>query len=154
MTPYRYSPLTIDNYFLKGMDTNCEVGSISKLRLASPIWNLFWMSNPAIDGVVDAGVKWHKVYMPTKGLAPSLTADVMLDQVLHLKLMMHPMRFAAWFERENQRVYDAYNLLGGQAWVDTVLRRARESADLMSKSDPLLKRHGNVIEAIFAKKAA
>jgi hypothetical protein len=149
---YNYSPRTIDDYCLPSLGGACEVGSIAKLKRHQAVWNLFWLSVPKIDNVPGAGVQWVQVYRPIADAAAAITTDVLLDEVLYRKLMMHPTSFAAWFEREDHTIYDAYDVLGERAWVDTVLQRASLSAQRMASSIKALEKTDNVFQ--FLRKVA
>lgn len=123
------------------------------LERAPSVWNLFWLSSPAIDAVPGSGSQWHLAYRPVPDAAASITADVMLEDVLHSKLLLHPLRFAAWFSNEDHSIYDAYDILGEDRWVTTVLRRAEESARRMASEVPALA-GGNVYSLIGRQRAA
>lgn len=154
MNPYVYSPKGIEAYFLPGLDLKCEAGAISTLIRSGAVWNLFWLSTPGIDQVPGAGNEIYKLYYPVKGAAASMTADVMLDDALYSKLCLHPSRFLAWFEAEDHSIYDCYDILGEQVWVDNVIRRATEAASRMAAEVPAIQRNGNVYTATFGSKAA
>lgn len=122
MHSFTYSPYSIEQYMLPGLNKRCEAGAISDLKRSASVWNMFWLSTPGIDQVPGSGKGIYKLYMPTPNAAASITADVCLDDVLHAKLSMHPSRFVAWFEREDHSIYDVYEILGERQWVDTVLK--------------------------------
>lgn len=154
MNDYRYSPQEIGDYFIPGMQRKCEVGAISNLALSNAIWNLFWLSVPDIDLIPQHGAKWYAHYKPTPGAAASITADVIMDEVLYRKLCMHPLTFANWFESSDQSIFDAYNIFDGRLWVDTVMTRARAASARMVAETPALVKSGNVIQAVFGRAAA
>ena len=127
-TRYNYSPKPMGDYILQGLESKCEVGQIQKLIKNQEVWNFFWLSLPLLDKVPGSGARWFHHYQAVTGAAVAVTTDVMLDDVLFRKLSMHPLRFATWFEREDQSIYDAYNVFGGKPWVETVLKRAHCAA--------------------------
>ena len=149
MNEYVYSPLSIEAYFIPGLNGKCEAGSISTLDRGTAVWNLFWMSTPGIDAIPEHGEKWFNYYRATERAASGITADVMLDETLYRKLCMHPQTFSAWFSREDHSIYDAYDLLGEQDWVDNVLQRAEAASRRLALQVPALQRHDNVYHAVF-----
>lgn len=151
---YNYSTYPMKDYFIYNLGGHCEVGTMSRMPRGQSIWNLFWLSLPTLDTLPGAGPRWVQGYRALPSVGASIVSDVTLDEVLYRKLLMHPTSFVAWFEREDHTIYDVYNLLGEQQWVETVLQRARESAKRMAMSVPILRKEGNVTYAIFGKKAA
>ena len=151
---YNYSPKPIDAYRLHGVKGGGEAGAIADLERAQAVWNIFWLSVPALDALPDSGPGWYKVYSPIKDAARCFVADVMFDEVLYRKLCMHPVMFASWFEREDQTIYDAYDILGERAWVDRVLVRAHQSAHRMAMETPALTTRGTVIHALLGRNVA
>lgn len=151
---YNYSPRPIGDYLIHGLSGRCEAGAISSMEKGQAIWNLFWMSVPTLDRLPGAGPRWAMHYQSVPDVAASIAVDVTLDEVLYRKLLMHPSAFVAWFEREDHTIYDVHALMGGQVWVDRVLERAREAARRMASEVPALRAEGNIVYAIFGKKAA
>lgn len=141
---YRYSPHEISRYRLAGMPEDEITGFITADR-AQAIWNLFWLSNPDLDKIPGTGRNWVSVYHPTEGAVPAIVRDVYDDEVLFRKLTLHPDQFIDWFEREFHERYDAYDVLGGDRWVVTVLERAEAAAARMTAANPPMIVQGNVI---------
>jgi hypothetical protein len=143
MHDYRYSPLDILEYRVTALST-CEVNEISKCRgqHLTALWNLFWLSTPTIDALPIHGktAKWFKHYLPTPGACRAITADAIADEALYRKLQLHPTRFLAFFEREDHSIYDCYNALGGDVWVQNVITRAESAALRMAYEVPELRR--------------
>jgi hypothetical protein len=117
------------------------------------VWNLFWLSHPGIDTVPEAGNNWWKTYKPLVGSLSAVIADVVEDEVLYRKLMMHPYAFKAWFEHEDHSIYDCYDILGGPAWVLNVVQRAEAAGSRMTVEDPPVRVEGNVVHVRFKKQA-
>lgn len=132
---YCYSPLAIEKYRITSLD-RCEVSGIMSLprERSIAVWNLLWLSVPLVDALPIHGKTpaWFKHYQPTPGAARAITADAIADEALFRKLQMHPAKFVTFFERENHGIYDCYEALGGERWVQTVLSRAREAANRMT----------------------
>lgn len=157
LTPH-YSPLPISEYLLTRLPA-CEVSSIMNLpdQESLAVWNLFWLSVPALDVLPDHGGKsdWYKHYMPVPGAIRTITADAIADEAMFRKLLMHPTRFINFFEREDHSIYSSYDALGGETWVHTVLARAAVAEARMRGALPPLggSGFGNVI-ALFGKRLA
>ncbi len=149
---HRYSPLPIEAYRLQGIPRD-EIGAILDMEEAPAIWNLFWLSVPMLDFLPDAGPKWWTVYSPEPGACAALTKDVLYDEVLYRKLMMHPLAFIDWFERADHMEFGAYEALGGAAWVETVLCRAGFAADRLTAAKPPVSIQGNVLTVDFRRAA-
>lgn len=98
------------------------------------VFNLFWLSVPAIDVLPVYGKKktWFRHYAPVDGAMRAIVADAMADEALARKLRMHPSRFIEFFEREDHSIHDCYEALGGERWVRTVLERAERARRRMS----------------------
>lgn len=126
-----YSPLPIEEYKITGLQV-CEISAIMELpedrRVA--VWNLFWLSLPAVDSLPIHGKtpKWFKHYNPTLGASTAICADAVGDEAMLQKLQLHPLRFLDFFERQDPWIYDCYGTLGGEAWVATVTDRAKMAA--------------------------
>lgn len=146
-----YSPAPIDSYIIPNSKL-CEVREIMNMKGHLPIavWNLFWLSNPAIDAMPELGIEWWKSYRPTRGLAKSVVMDVMEDEALFRKLLMTPDRFIEFFEREDVTIYHTYEVLG-EAWHPMVLQRARSAASFMKRGTPNIKHAGNVVYLNWSK---
>lgn len=152
---HEYAPLRRQMYELPDLPT-CEVSEIGKLDFGSvPVWNLFWLSVPTIDTVPGSGHDWWRHYSPINDAAKCITADVLGDEVLHRKLMMHPVAFIAWFQREDLSIYDTCDVFGEANWRETVLHRASTVVDrLRMMADPVLSNSKNVVYANFGRKRA
>ena len=137
---YRYSPHDIADYTITTI-ADCEVRSIMRKpeRFRLPLWNLFWLSTPAVDLLLEHGKseRWNRHYTFREKALPSLILEVETDPVLELKLGLHPARFLDWFRREDHDIYDsAYHELEGEVWVETVKRRAAEAATRLAGTLP------------------
>lgn len=153
MKKFVYSPRPIEDYFLVGL-SDSEAELISRLGpLSEAVWNLFWLSTPDIDLVPDAGKDWWRHYRPWRGGAAAVLADATEDEVMKRKVTMHPRHFAAWFEREDHSIYDAYDVYGGRDWVDTVLARAEAAGDRLTKLPSFIQAEGNVLRVDFRRVA-
>lgn len=155
MAPFNYAPYPMDHYMLAGLQGECEVGAISKLDRAQAVFNLFWLSVPNIDVLPGCGKGWSCHYRQIEHAASTIVLDVSADEVLYRKLLMHPTRFAHWFEREDRdhSIYDIYGILGEDAWSATVINRARLSAERMAAGISALERTGNVYNFMRRKVA-
>ena len=149
---YIYSPLPIEAYFLPGLDDMCEAGTIAKLERSQSIWNLFWLSKPALDLLPGCKGRWSDHYRSTMGDAAAVVSDVMLDEVLHRKLLMHPTRFVAWFETTDSAVYSAYDAMGELAWRSVVMDRARLAAQRIAGEDPAISKTASVMDLVLGNK--
>jgi hypothetical protein len=151
---FEYAPLKRQMYELEGL-AQCEVSEIGKLEKGNAVWNLFWLSTPTIDSVPGSGLLWWKQYEPIPNAAMVITADVLGEEVLYRKLLMHPHAFMDWFSREDLSIYDSYSALGGDAWREVVLNRASTAVDrLRVSAETVLSRNSNVIHANFGRKRA
>lgn len=137
---------------------DCEVRVIKQMDAASvAAWNLFWLSTPGIDNVPNSGRNWHKGYTPRPGVLSAIVSDVTFDPVLALKLCMHPSQFLEWFERTDLSDYTTYDVLDGDPWIATVVRRARMAEERMKHEvtqafSPV--RDGNVYQIDFMRSRA
>jgi hypothetical protein len=141
--PYRYSPLPIERYRITGLPT-CEAHEVSRLpdKESTAVWNLFWLSVPALDVLTTCGTHadWYKNYFPVEGALKVITADAIADEALFLSLQLHPTRFTQFFAHEQHAIFDCYEVLGGDKWVETVLSRAAAAAVRMASEVPELSR--------------
>lgn len=133
-----YSPLPINDYRLIGLEVD-ETLVIQKSQAPLPLWNLFWLSNPTLDIVPNLKEKWWKAYKPNTHLLSGLIRDVYTNPTLCSKLIGHPVVFSTWFEYTPHRGYHAYDVAGGQRWVDQVLIRADVAARRINSYAPLMK---------------
>lgn len=143
-----YSPLPIDAYRLPGLDSD-EVTIIQKSDFKGSLWNLFWLSTPGIDTVPGAH-KWWDHYRPHRYALSAMIKDLHGDAALAEKLVAHPETFLAWFDRQDRSVYECYDELGGNTWVETVVSRAviassRHAVDTVATVET----SGNVIRVKF-----
>jgi hypothetical protein len=123
------------DYYIPGVAA-CEVRVLQQLCQPVPIWNAFWLSNPTIDTVPEAGSKWWKHYRPVERLLSAIVHDAGEDPRMVDTLTKHPLAFIEWFEQQPHRDFHTYEAAGGEAWVATVLRRATEAADRMILANP------------------
>lgn len=149
---YVYSPFPPSSYRLVGMKMD-EVTVIQDIDRSDAIWNMFWMSVPQLDHIPQAGARWSKAYSPRPRALATIVTDVNDDEVLYRKLLMHPVAFAEWWEREDHTIYDAYGVCGEADWVQTVLTRADAAARRLLAQQPRTKVNGNVIEVNFRRAA-
>lgn len=134
----RYSPAPIEDYVITSLP-HCEARAISEQdeEHALPLWNLFWLSVPALDALLTHGRKrdWNIYYSPVPNAMKHIVADVygdFGDEVLRRSLVMPPSRFLDWFISENHSMYETYTALGGPKWVRNVLDRAEQAAIRMA----------------------
>lgn len=143
METYCYSPLPTAEYRITALPT-CEVNEIIKMAQpeATALWNLFWLSLPAVDVLPVHGKSalWSKHYLPRIGANRAITLDAIGDEATFRKLQMHPLRFLRFFEREDHSSFMCYDALGGDAWVQNVLARAEAAAARMASEVPALRR--------------
>lgn len=149
-SPVIYSPRPAADYCIKTLPV-CEVGEVLKLEQWPAIWNLFWLSVPTLDTLPDAGNAWWRGYQPQEGLLAAIIADATEDEALYRKLMARPSKFIEFWERQDHGIFDTHEILG-DAWVETVTRRAHEADARFF--DPLERRGvtgrvGNVIAVQF-----
>lgn len=138
MLSNRYSPKEAVQYQITALP-RCEVSSILSLQppRSVAVWNLFWLSVPAIDTLLEHGSSpnYYRHYMPVADAARSVTADALNDEVLYRKLLMTPDSFLNFFENEEDHsIYDCYETLGGDDWVETVITRARAARARQAQS--------------------
>jgi len=151
---HEYSPLPRHMYELQGAE-DCDVRAIGRLERSTAIWNLYWMSVPALDLIPGSGADWWKVYSPAADVAATLASDVMDDEVFFRKLTMHPQSFGAWFEREDLTIFDAYPLMGCENWRTIVMARAQEAMERMRLGGgSVLGKSRNVVYANFGRRFA
>lgn len=148
---YVYSPLPADAYLLQG--TSCDVGELLKHPAATALWNFYWLSAPDIDVVPSLGERWSRGYMPQLGRARAVMIDVLDDEVLYRKVTMHPDAFIDFFEHDDVSIYECYEKLGGEHWVETVLRRADEASLREVAKHPLVTVQGNLLSVDFRRAA-
>jgi hypothetical protein len=139
MPLHRYSPRVIEDYRLQGVQID-EVAYILKelqSQYRDAVWNLFWLSVPDIDVLLDAGSKGPTLYTPIRDALAAVVTDVIEDEVLYRKVMMHPDAFLDWFEREpDYTIFDCYEPLGGLKWVEMVTVRADAAAKRITAELP------------------
>lgn len=142
MKPYCYSPFPAADYRITALPT-CEVNEIIKMAApeATALWNLFWLSLPAVDVLPVHGKSalWSKHYLPRIGANRAITLDAIGDEATFRKLQMHPLRFLRYFEREDHSSFMCYDALGGDAWVQNVLKRSEVAAARMAHEVPALR---------------
>jgi len=144
----RYSHHPIPAYHLDGVAQD-EVSVIQGLTDSIPVWNLFWLSSPTIDLVPTTGKRWFKHYSPVQGLLVAVMRDVAADVVTMRKLMMHPLAFAEWFERQEPANFRTSQASGRDDWAALVLQRCKEASDRMLETNPPVTITGNVISVNF-----
>lgn len=157
---YQYSPLEPGRYSCHGYEGRDDVSVITGLARGAAIWNLFWLSNPNIDRVPELGRRWRKGYQHQVGLSEAVIADAINieHEPLIWKLTMHPDSFMDFFQRQDHTTFRLYHR-GGQAWVDTVMARAEESAiritsEQIKREGPPIEVMGNVLRFNLRAKAA
>lgn len=151
--PYVYSPRQMLAYRLPGVPLD-EVQVLAESEVREPAWNLFWLSNPDIDKVPDAGNRWHRVYTPQRDLLAHVIEDIYGDEALRRRLVLHPHAFADWFENQDYGAYLLFNCNGGSAWVQNVMDRARIAGDRLLVEGPVVQVADNVIRVNFGQRAA
>lgn len=149
---YCYSPHPMERYLLHGVKDD-EVSAIMQLDRSVAVWNLFWLSVPGLDNLPGSGRRWHKVYKPVENALATIVTDVLEDEVLYRKLMMHPEQFYDWFEREDHTIFDCHEVLGGDIWVETVLTRAQAAIDRLIIQNPVVSFKDNVVKVNFRRAA-
>lgn len=157
MSKHRYSPLPIDAYDFIGAPRN-EVDSIQRLASTDPlrslaVWNLFWCSEPRIDLIPALGARWYEKYTPVDGLLAAVIEDVIEDEALFRKLLMHPRALADWLEWEDGSIYTCEQLFG-LSWKPGVVARANAAADrMLTEQRSVLFKDDNVVHLDFARRA-
>lgn len=121
-----YSPLPVESYFIKALP-NDTIRISQLMEEGEALWNLMWLSHPALDALPGAGDKWYDKYVAKPGLFPACVLDVNEYETLNAMLREHPAKFAAWFAKEDHKPWHTY-AVGGDEWVTTVLARADEAA--------------------------
>lgn len=131
----RYSPKDISEYRLAGTSTD-EVSVIMRLPEAASVWNAFWLSMPDLDHVPGSGRAWFKVYKPVVGMLAAVYKDVVSDEVFGRKVVMHPIEFSEWFDRQDLTRYESFRTMQGANWAQTVANRARLVTDRLILNNP------------------
>ena len=141
-----FAPYKINEYFLDLRGHRCEVATIAaeSPELCVPLWNLFWLSNPALDKVPGAGANWWRSYSPVRGLLKAIIHDVADDSTLEHALTQHPEAFLDWWGDQRHDVFATHEILG-DSWIDIVTSRAQAASDRMLDSAPTVTAVGNVL---------
>ena len=139
---YRYSPLPIDSYIITQLNL-CPARAIKELDRpleSAAVWNLCWLSVPAVDVLPEHGSNpdFYMHYQVDVQLWTAIAMDVMKDEVLLRKVVMHPSRFSEWFRREDHTIYDTFGVSGAE-WVSTVLARSDQAAARMASEVPAIR---------------
>lgn len=113
-----YSPYPFEHYCLAG-DKSDPLAVIAETGFKVEVWNWVWLSWPTIDDHPDQS------RLEIRCVLPCLISDVLEDPTLLRNLRRSPGRFADWFQDEDASIYDTYIQLGGEAWRNPVLARAR-----------------------------
>ncbi len=134
-------------------------GTLSQMLTDSTeAWNLIWLSLPKVDDLLNPDVDIHEFLEGLNtGAAGSLRALAIFrsdDEGEPISSFMGPSPVK--FVQDLQDHFDlsrtvCWNVLGGQAWIDTMMARAFESE---GKSDifQAAKQSANVIIADFGRK--
>ncbi len=136
-----YSPFSQDRYRIKTIE-KCEFAVFAEQAFGNAIWNLYWMSNPTVDSLVEFDpASWFLHYDIVPDLGQAIQADVQGDVVLLRHLHLSPLKFLTWWNRQDHSIYDTYDVIG-ETWPATVQRRAFEAAKEHHVSKLSLSRFG------------
>ena len=147
----RYSPRPIEDY----IEVSEHLGSIRGIAeqdmCSCEMWNLYWLSEPQLDGLLDKEKPWWESYQVNEALLVAVTQDVLEDYQLAQALSWSPSRFLDWFCREDPTIYDCYDVFG-PGWVETVKRRAIEAAERLGEREAYVPLPSNVVQGNFGKR--
>lgn len=122
----RYSTHDISRYKVPGM-MRTDINVIAAHPQGVAIWNLFWMSNPSLDGLIGCTTKdWYLRYTQVPDLSSALIEDVVGDAVLAHRLLEHPNLFRGWWRTEPHHLYRAYRLVPD--WAGVVAKQAEKAS--------------------------
>jgi hypothetical protein len=96
-------------------------------------WNLYWLSNPGLDKVLEDRTNWWAHYQAVEGGLVAVIDDITEDDTLYRKVTAHPAAFLRWFSEEDQSIFDSYTAYGRRRWVSNVLARAEEAAQRLER---------------------
>lgn len=146
-----YSPKPIEDY----IEVSEHLGSIRGIAeqgmCSCEMWNLYWLSEPQLDGLLDKEKPWWESYQVNEALLVAVTRDVLEDYHLAQALSWSPSRFLDWFCREDPTIYDCYEVFG-PGWVETVKRRAMEAAERLGEREAYVPLPSNVVQVNFGKR--
>ena len=122
-----YSPHPPEAYSRpNGKDARAGVGYMLRAHAQRALWNLYWLSEPKVDLLLDQ----------RKGaLAPKLDLRVLTAcnrtlaravggvRVEELVALVSPIEFVGWLERKGCRHLETHKLLGA-AWLETMRGRS------------------------------
>jgi hypothetical protein len=89
------------------------VSWIAREPLAAAIWNLYWLSEPQLDALPGAGMRWINRFRPQAGGLAAVIRDVNQDPLLARKLQEPPGQFLSWFETEDATIFAIVNRRDG-----------------------------------------
>jgi hypothetical protein len=125
------------------------VSWIAREPLAAAIWNLYWLSEPQLDALPGAGMRWINRFRPQAGGLAAVIRDVNQDPLLARKLREPPGQFLSWFETEDATIFDSHVAFGDD-WPATVVKRAH-LAILNTEGRKVVS--GNVVQVNFRRRA-
>lgn len=148
---YQYAPYTLEDCFLPSEipDPWKAVRNRFDPTLSQAIHNFMWLAVPEMDAMNKAEDWVSAVNGMTREVA-DFVSDVVEDEVLFRKLLMHPKDFHTWWQDEDHSVYDFYDQHGMDV-VNTISRRALEAAERIGGY--VVDRTDNVIKVNFKKVA-
>jgi len=126
--PFTYSPRPAEDYIIKSQPI-CEARVAIRSPFPVPIWNLFWLSVPALDKLPGSGLNWWVSYDIVPGGLTAAIRDVVNFPLLRLMLMKSPLDFGAWWKSSTVTHLNGYPVFG-DTWKKTVADRARSAIPL------------------------
>lgn len=136
-----YSPYSQDRCRIRSIE-KCEFAIYAEHPFGKAIWNMFWLSNPSVDTLVEFDHEtWFLNYDVIDGLGQAITGDVLGDVVLLRHLHLPPLQFLSWWNKQDHSIYDTFDVVG-ETWPSTVQARAFDSAKVQHVSRLALSRFG------------
>lgn len=148
-----YSPHPLTSYHIPGVD-KCEFRAMGTIPESDAVWNLYWLSNPAVDTLPGSTPQgwWHR-YRSWAELFGATLRDAMHDERMNYMLKQTPATFHAWFCKERDyTIYDCFDVMGAR-WVENVVTRSNDAAVRRLITKPFIRSDGRALRIDYDKVA-